>query len=460
MKFRTRLLAAQLAPLVPLLLTGLLTVTALFTMTRSVRQVSEVQIRKIEVAAETIELFRQEYASLELYAATGDTRYLEEGERRSNSVRARLEILSPGDTELVQALNDYEALSGLGGGPAETDAASRHARDMVRALQAEHTALRDGLQDELSRVAATGGSTGAFIIFMVGLVLVIGGFISYLVTRDLSRSVRELDRGTAALAAGDFEYRLAVDGDDEFAQLGDAFNHMAGRIAALDRMKIDFFANVSHDLKTPLTSMSEAVDLMAEEVPGPLTTKQRRLIRILRDDVRRLRSLVANVLDLSRMGTRQADLAPGDLEICVARVRDDLELLAARKRVRIELDVPAGLPKVFVNRGMIEQVVMNLVTNALKFSPRDGVVRLEAREGAREGDRDAIRVVVQDQGPGVPEGYRTRIFERFFQVDGKQGGTGLGLYICKEILTAHGGRIWVEEAEDGGAAFVFTLPVA
>ena len=466
MKFQNRLLLAQLAPLVPLLITGLLAVAALWSMTRSVGQARAVQLRRMVTAAEATATFREEYALLERYAETGDPIYLEEARVRSSRVHSNLTDLgTDGDpvdaAYLLGLVSDYETEAGLNGG--EPQSAQLAARTVVQELEDRHKTYRTDVQDDLLQVARTGRTTGAFVIFMVGVVMVIGGWISYVVARDLGDALRELERGTEALSAGDFRYRIELGRSDELGSLADAFDDMAGRIALLDRMKVDFFANVSHDLKTPLTSMSEAVDLLDEEVAGPLSEDQRRLVSVLKADVRRLRGLVSNVLDLSRLGSTQAELTPGDVGAAVYAVIDDLQLLAQSKDVGIEAEIEPDLPDVVINRGMVEQVVMNLVSNALKFSPDGGTVRvevslLENTELVR-ASQNGVLVVVSDQGPGVPLKHQKRIFERFYQVPREEhrGGSGLGLYICREIVETHGGRIWVDDNFGGGARFCFTL---
>lgn len=466
MKFQNRLLFAQLAPLVPLLITGLLASLALWTMTRSVQQARAVQLRRMVTAAEATSTFRQEYALLERFAETGDPLYLEEARVRSSRVHSNLTDLGvDGDVEdaayLLALVSDFEDQAGLNGG--EPVPAQLAARTVVQQLEERHRIYRIDVQDDLLQVARTGRTTGAFVIFMVGVVMVIGGWISYVVARDLGNAVRELERGTAALAAGDFKYRIELGRSDELGQLATAFDDMANRIAILDRMKVDFFANVSHDLKTPLTSMSEAVDLLDEEVVGPLTEDQMRLVRVLKSDVGRLRGLIANVLDLSRMGSAQAELTPGDVGAAVLAVLDDLQLLAQSREVELSAEIEPDLPVVVINRGMVEQVVMNLVSNAVKFSPDGGTVNvevsmLENTELVR-ASANGVLVVVSDQGPGVPLNYQKRIFERFFQVPREEhrGGSGLGLYICREIVETHGGRIWVDDNFGGGARFCFTL---
>lgn len=472
MKIRRRLLLAQLVPLVPLLLTGLVTVAALWTMSRSVQEAQLVQVGRIHTAIEAIETFREEYASLQRYQETGDEAWLEEAHSRSRSVRGRIETISALQPakELEDKLDAYERAAGLGDAPPGTwDETRAAARLVLEELQEREEELREDLRQDLAEVARTGRTTGTVVILVVGLVLIAGTGISLLVSRDLSEQVRELERGTSALAAGDFDYRIEEGGDDEFSQLGGAFNRMAQRIAALDRMKADFYADISHDLKTPLTSMQEAVDLLDEEIAGPLSEDQRSLVDILGSDVGRLRLLVGNVLDLSRLGSEQADLAPGDVRASIERVCGELRPGAERHQVRIRVGCEADLPLVVINSGMVEQVLQNLVGNAVKFSPARSAVLVSAVRSTKEGlltkntTRPSVLVSVTDQGPGVPAAYRERVFERFFQVprDGEaKGGTGLGLYICHEIVSTHGGRIWVEEASGGGSTFCFTLAEA
>ena len=471
MKIRRRLLLAQLFPLVPLLLTGLVTVAALWTMSRSVQEAQLVQVSRIHTAKEAIDAFREEYASVERYVETGDPAWLTEARARSESVRVRIPTISalqPGE-ELEGLLDSYEEAAGLTDEPADPEQARALAREVIAELLEREEELREQLRDDLAQVANTGRTTGTAVILLVGVVLVAGTAMSLIVSRDLSEQVRELERGTTALTAGDFAYRLETRGDDEFTQLAGAFNRMAQRIAALDRMKADFYADISHDLKTPLTSMSEAVALMDEEVPGPLTEDQRALVDILGNDVRRLRTLVGNVLDLSRLGSQQADLTPGDVRASIERVCTELRPTAERQGVRIRIGTEAELPEVVINSGMVEQVLQNLVGNAVKFSPPRSSVLVSAVRSAKHGmlqknsSRPSVLVSVTDQGPGVPAAYRERVFERFFQVptqgEGK-GGTGLGLYICHEIVSTHGGRIWVEETPGGGSTFCFTLAEA
>lgn len=464
MKVRTQLLSAQLAPLLPLLLSGLITLIALFQMTRSVQEVSSVGMERVQLSQQALQYFREEHASLETYREEGSGEALAEAQRRSGSLRARLVLIATGAEadRLAGLLSEYEATAGLDSEPAGEEEIARAGREMISELQQRQLRLEDQLHTDLDRVAATGRTTASLVVVMVGIVLAIGVGIALVLGRDLTRAVRELQKGTDGVAAGDFEYRIEPLEVDELDQLGRAFNKMAKRVAEQDRTKTDFFANISHDLKTPLTSMAEAVDLMDEEIPGPLTDTQRRLVGIMKEDVRRLRQLVANVLDLSRLQGKQAELAPAQLSNSVGRVANELSLMLQRHQVNLEVQVPEGLPRVYANTGMLEQVLMNLLSNALKFSPRGTLVHVGAVDGWEEGGQPAICVWVDDQGPGVPEEHRARIFERFYQVPRaeKRGGSGLGLYICHEIVAAQGGKIWVEASPTGGARFCFTLAVA
>lgn len=465
MKVRTQLLTAQLAPLIPLVLAGGIALIALFQMTSGVQDVATVGVERVHLAQETTQFFREERDALETWRTTGDGEALAEAQRRSGSVKGRLELIANGAEadRLNTLITAYESTAGLAGEVTGDETRIRADGDAIVAeLQGREGRLREQLQTDLDRVAKTGRTTATLVVVVVGIVLIVGVVMARVLGRELTRAVRELQKGTEGVAAGDFEYRISPLEVDELDQLARAFNKMAGRIAEHDRMKTDFFANISHDLKTPLTSLGEAVDLVDEEIPGPLTDTQRRLVRIMKEDVRRLRTLVTNVLDLSRLESRQPELAPADLSTSVHRIANELEMMLKRQQVNLDVQVPQGLPRVYANTGMLEQVLMNLMSNAVKFSPRGSLVQLGAVDGWEEGGQPAICVWVDDQGPGVPEAHRERIFERFYQVPRaeKRGGSGLGLYICQEIVAAQGGRIWVEEAPSGGARFCFTLAVA
>ena len=222
----------------------------------------------------------------------------------------------------------------------------------------------------------------------------------------------------------------------------------------LDRAKSALLSAVSHELRTPLAGIKGYVSsLLADDVEWDEATR-REFLTIISQEADRLHRLVSNLLDMSRLeaGTLTIRRDVYHLGDIVARVLRSL----SQDRHPIVVDIPPDLPPVHVDAARVEVVLRNLLENALKYSPPGRPVYVRA---SLQGDMVAVRV--EDEGPGIPPEHRERIFDRFYRVPGvRAGGAGLGLAICKGFVEAHGGRIWVEESPQGGAAFVFTLPVA
>ncbi|HEX8910389.1 MAG TPA: HAMP domain-containing sensor histidine kinase, partial [Anaeromyxobacteraceae bacterium] len=225
-----------------------------------------------------------------------------------------------------------------------------------------------------------------------------------------------------------------------------------------DELKNDLVATVAHEFRTPLTSLRMAIHLCAAETVGPLTEKQADLMFAARQDCERLQSIVDDLLDLSRIQSGRLELsleaaAPREL---VGAVLQEHRGEAAAGGVELVGLAGEHLPLVGIDRERVELVLSNLVGNALKYTPRGGKVEITAVEG--EG---SVRFEVKDSGPGIAPEYHERIFEKFFRVPGApSGGVGLGLYLAREIVEAHGGRIGVESAPELGSRFWFTVPRA
>jgi signal transduction histidine kinase len=228
------------------------------------------------------------------------------------------------------------------------------------------------------------------------------------------------------------------------------------RFRLLDGAKTHLVATVSHELKTPLTSVRMALHILRESTVGPLTAKQEELVQTACTDTERLLGILNNLLDLAMLEEGNAELArepvpPAEL---LSTVMDQTADGISAKGLKLECRVDPGLPDVLVDRQRINHVFANLLTNAIKHSPEGREIRLRA---SRAEDR-AVRFTVSDSGPGIPEQYQSRIFERFFRVPGQRSnGAGLGLSIAKEIAVAHGGRIGVQSAPGSGATFYVVL---
>jgi NtrC-family two-component system sensor histidine kinase KinB len=231
------------------------------------------------------------------------------------------------------------------------------------------------------------------------------------------------------------------------------------RLRELDRLKSEFVLTASHELRTPLTSVSMAVDLLMESAAAKLTDREKDLLAACHEDVQRLRALVNDLLDLSKIEAGKLALSfervlpsfLGDQALAVIRPQTDA------KHIELTSDIPADLPRVTADPNKIVWVLVNLLANAVRHTPEEGHIRVK---GERLGGQ--VHLSVTDDGEGVPYDSQSRIFDKFVQVkrDSDIGGSGLGLAICKEVVRAHRGTIWLDSVPGQGSTFTFTIPVA
>jgi PAS domain S-box-containing protein len=226
----------------------------------------------------------------------------------------------------------------------------------------------------------------------------------------------------------------------------------------IDRMKSEFISTVSHELRTPLTSIKGSMALVLDG--ATLDEETRELVEVTKRNADRLVRLVNDILDVSKIeaGRLELDPAPTDVAALCAEAVQGIDGFAKKVGVSVTSAIAESLPKVRADRDRIVQVLTNLLSNALKFSPRGASVDLRA---AATGE--VVRFEVQDRGPGIAHDFRAKLFTRFAQSDRarrEQEGTGLGLNICRALVVAHGGEIGVASEPGHGATFFFTLPVA
>jgi two-component system, NtrC family, sensor histidine kinase KinB len=229
------------------------------------------------------------------------------------------------------------------------------------------------------------------------------------------------------------------------------------RFRLLDEVKTNLVSTVSHELKTPLTSVRMGLHLLLEEKIGSLNPKQVELLLAAREDSERLLRMINDLLDLAKIesGARRMSLERRSPKDLVEKAVADLQDLADAKDLRLRGDVESGLPEVSVEPQQILHVFSNLVSNAIKYSPAGEEVLVQARHDG-EG---AVRFSVTDRGPGVPLQYQSRMFDKFFRVPGsKSVGAGLGLAISREIVTAHDGHVGLNSHAGKGSEFYFVLP--
>jgi signal transduction histidine kinase len=231
------------------------------------------------------------------------------------------------------------------------------------------------------------------------------------------------------------------------------------RFKNLDRMKSEFIATVSHELRTPLTSINMAVDIMSQEVLGKINEHQRDMLATAKDDCERLTKLVKELLDMSRLESGKYELKREriNLRSLVEEALKPLRLQFREKGIRLETEISADTPEVPGDHRQLSWVVANLVSNALRYTPADGTVTVHS-----DLMSDCVRVSVKDSGRGIPPDAVEVIFDKFVQIkqstDATPGSVGLGLAIAKEVVEAHGGKIWVESSVGRGSTFFFTIP--
>jgi len=230
------------------------------------------------------------------------------------------------------------------------------------------------------------------------------------------------------------------------------------RLVRFDELKNDLVATVAHEFRTPLTSLRMAVHMCAEEAAGPLTPQQADLMAAARQDCERLQGIVDDILDLSRIQAGRIEIHARALDAgaLVQEAVREAEGSARSADVELRLDAPPQPVPLQADGERIGVVLANLLANAIRHTPAGGRVVARLRQTA-----NGARFEVQDTGEGIPAQYQERIFDRFFQVPGsRQGGVGLGLYISREVVRAHGGEMGAESEVGKGSTFWFTLPAA
>jgi signal transduction histidine kinase len=331
---------------------------------------------------------------------------------------------------------------------------------MAKELATSEAAVHDA--EQISWLAALGA-------------LLLSILLSVLLVRSIIGPIERLAEGAHEVSAGRFGHRLDAEGNDEFAQVARDFNSMIERLDELDRMKRDFVAKVSHDLKTPLSSMQETISVLLDGVAGPVSPKQRQLLELNLESGRRLSAMLSKLLDLSRIEAGlEPDMEMLDLLALVRRSIERADATPSHQGLTISFADPKHRMLVRGDATGLSQVLDNLLENAIKFSPPGGTVTVGVADQPamiaripatiRRPQGAAVVLTISDEGPGIPDDEKERIFDRFYQAGAGRAapgrGVGLGLTICREIVNSHGGAIWVTDHEPRGSTFHVLLPGA
>ena len=223
-----------------------------------------------------------------------------------------------------------------------------------------------------------------------------------------------------------------------------------------------FFHTLSHELKTPLTAATEFISITQEGIAGPTTETQREYLSVALTSCQQIRRSIDDLLDAARLQTGKLTLvrSPMDLEKTVQTAMQVAQIQAGQRQVNLQLRLAADLPEIRGDEQRLAQILNNLLDNGIRHTPQGGEVVVDVTSAGDLG-RDA-QICVHDSGPGVPEEERERIFERFYQIataeEMKRDGLGLGLYLCRQLVELHGGKIWIKNRPGKGSSFCFTLP--
>lgn len=280
---------------------------------------------------------------------------------------------------------------------------------------------------------------------------------AYFITERMVHPLKNMTVAAKSFAKGDFSARITVYGKDEVAQLGNAFNNMAESLDSLEKMRNSFLASVSHDLRTPMTTISGFIEGITSGAIPP--EKHDYYLNVISAEVHRLSRLVTQLLDISRLESGERKFNMTTFDICeVSRII----LISFEKKIedkRLDVEFECDDDSIFVNadKDAIHQVIYNLCHNAIKFAREEGKFRISI---SRMGE-EKIKVSVFDEGESISKEDTKMVFERFYKTDKSRGldksGVGLGLYICKTIIDAHGEKIGVESVEGKSTEFYFTL---
>lgn len=293
---------------------------------------------------------------------------------------------------------------------------------------------------------------------------VVAIIVSLFVSRQVVAPVREMMFASQRIAEGHYDERVHIKGSvkkdelDELAQLAISFNRMASTLEKTETMRRQLIGDVAHELRTPLTTIQGYMEgLMDSVLPADEETYQ-----AVHHEADRLKRLVNDLQELSRVesGAYELERHPISIASLVNEIYKRLEQQFAEKGVELEVVVHQNLPKVMGDEDRLSQVLLNLVGNALQYTPSGGSVTISAERKDSE-----IQITVSDTGIGISPEHLQNIFTRFYRVDKSRsragGGSGIGLTIAKHLVEAHGGEIWARSAGPGqGSSFIFTLPVA
>jgi two-component system sensor histidine kinase GlrK len=480
------------------LITAILTyqVTTIERLQQSHRSLADLELRAVLLALGFIHNVEAIDAYSKKYLLLGHSGYAQRLGDLSTSLSVTLDDLeqmaAPSAALELEAVKEmwwtYEAVMqeyAAAGVPGEVDDVPPGLADALANLHTKaadlFAALQRHVEDDVN-AASQHGETARRVFWGAGPVILLTGLlVSSLITRSVHKRLEELTAGARAVTDGDYSYQVHVPSGDTFRTLASDFNRMTERLRELDQLKKDLLAHVSHELKSPLASIQDTLQLAIGGRLGPLTNRQRRVFEMSLGSASRLSSMICNLLDLSRReaAVDSLHLAAHDLSPIVETVVSEVRPSARQRSIEFEINVGDDPVVADCDSDTIHQMVGNLLDNARKFSPQGSRVGVHLRKVNQPPShlpsqwRPTINAVagssfallsVTDHGPGIEDANKELIFEKFHQASAGRRlpgqGAGLGLAICRAIVKQHSGAIWVTDSATGGSAFYVLLPTA
>lgn len=371
--------------------------------------------------------------------------------------------LEPGQHLLIQTMiRSEQAIYDKVDSAPDLEAAGAVAGDFVPLAETAHQISAVGndlIEREVDAMKDMAGKALSITRWQLLALIPVAAFLVFGFALLIARPIRQIDAAIRRMGRGDLSGDVAVDGPQDLRYLGERLDWMRRRLLELEEQKSRFLRHLSHELKTPLTSLREGAELLADGVVGPLTGEQRQVAEILRHSGIQLQQLIENLLNYNSLSQSalQLNLRPVPLRAIIENVLRDQELATRNKQLQTE--VQGDAPMVQADNEKLRVIIDNLLSNAVKFSPVGG--RIDLVLGHRDGE---ATLDVIDQGPGIAAEDRDRIFEAFYQgraaADSYVKGTGLGLAIAYELARAHRGQLAVLDNPGGGAHLRLTLSIA
>lgn len=310
----------------------------------------------------------------------------------------------------------------------------------------------------MSLVQARTENSSQMVLLLVALALVGTICAAFIVTRSITGPIHALIRGTERIARGVFD-PIHVSSRDEMARLAEAVNSMSESLKQISEMKAEMMQHISHELRSPLATMSTAHQLLADETAGPVTVDQARLLGAFKNNIDKLIRFSHDFLDLAKMeaGMMEYRLQPVDLLPILESLTEDTRLIASQKGITVTLNA-GPLPPIHADQEKISQAIGNLLSNAVKYTENGGHVSVTV-----ERRKTSVVITVRDSGIGIPAEELPMVFEKFYRARNvahtRQKGTGIGLALVRAVAEGHGGSVFVTSTLGAGSTFGMELPL-